>query len=881
MALLNFPTESEAWTDNNGPFEHRLRQLCVRPVDEAYSVLDSREGGLTADEAERRIAEYGSNVLFTKRKPTFPEEIWDRVRNPLVIQLLIICLISMIMGDLRSVVVVGGMIMLSVGLAYFQEKRSDRAAEKLQNLVKTSVSVIRDGRERQVPISGVVPGDVISLAAGSVIPADCRLTAAKDFFVNQSALTGESIPVEKNPETASTELKNVLEAPNACFQGGNVVSGTARALVVNTGLRTFLGAISKELTVPKDATNFDQGVKSFVWLMVRFMLVMVTITFLIVGFTKHDWLLALLFGVAVAVGLTPEMLPMIITACLSKGALGLARKKVIVKKLKSIQNFGAINILCTDKTGTLTQNNIVLERYVDVANRVSEDVLRYAYMNSYYQTGLRSLLDKAILAHEDLDVEKNCRKVDEIPFDFSRKRMSVIIDYEDRHVLVCKGAVEDIYSVCTQYQIDEEVYPLIDMLKNDLIEEYRNLSSQGHRVLAVAYREYPKTREAFSVRDENELVLLGYIAFFDPPKDSAAKAIRALEQSGVTVKILTGDNELVTRKVCHDVHIETPQVVTGEVLNQVSPEGFRRFVLEQNVFARLTPAQKEKIIRELRAQGQVVGFLGDGINDAPAMKAADVGISVDTAADIAKETADIILLEKSLMVLGDGILEGRRIFANILKYIKMGASSNFGNMFSVVGGSYFLPFLPMLPIQVLTNNLLYDISQTGIPTDRVDNSFVEKPRKWDVGFIRRFMLRIGPVSSLFDYATFFLMLYFFNCILFTHPGTAPEMKAYYEKLFHTGWFVESIFTQTLIVHVIRTDKIPFVQSLAGPFLTLTTLGIMGTASLLPYMSWSAELLGLVPLPPVFWLWLAGFILAYAMITVVINRRVARLDHPQG
>lgn len=871
MAPVQAKSKTEARPANGGQFEKRLLQLCAMGTDEVFKTLGSREQGLNASEVEERAAEFGANVIFTKQKIGFAGEIWERVKNPLVIQLLAICLISALMGDLRSVLVVGGMILLSVGLAYFQEKRSDLAAAKLQNLVQTSSQVLREGREKQVLIREIVPGDILLLAAGSIIPADCRLLATKDFFVSQSALTGESIPLEKQAAPVSPDVKSALESGNACFQGSNVVSGTARAIAVNTGTRTFLGTVSKSLSAAKDTTNFDQGVKAFVWLMVRFMLVMVTVTFLIVGFTKHDWLMALLFGISVAVGLTPEMLPMIITVCLSKGAMGLAKKKVVVKKLKSIQNFGAMNILCTDKTGTLTQDNIVLERYVDVTNRTSDDVLRYAYMNSYYQTGLHNLLDKAILAHEDLDIEKNCRKVDEIPFDFVRKRMSVIIDYEDRHVLICKGAVEEIFSICAKYQVDDEIFALIDLLKNDLIEEYQELSSQGYRVLAIAYREFPKTQEVFSVHDEKEMILLGYIAFFDPPKDSAAKALQALRQSGVEVKILTGDNELVTRKICREVGIEHARVLTGSVLEQAGPEEFRRVVAGNNVFARLTPAQKEKIIASLRAAGNVVGFLGDGINDAPAMKAADVGISVDTAVDIAKESADIILLEKSLMVLEDGILEGRKIFANILKYIKMGASSNFGNMFSVVGGSYFLPFLPMLPIQVLANNLLYDISQVGIPTDHVDMEFVKKPHKWDMAYIRKFMVFIGPISSVFDYATFFLMLYFFNCSLFSHAGTDPAQKLYYEKLFHTGWFVESIFTQTLIVHIIRTHKIPFFQSAASLALTGTTLLIMGLAAALPYFPFSADLLGLAPLPAVFWLWLAGFVAAYALVTHTVKQ----------
>ncbi len=855
--------------------EKRLLQICDLPLTDVLATLNSREGGLTSGEVEQRADEFGPNILFTKRREGFFLELWSRLKDPLVIQLLAIAGISAVMGDLRSAAVVGVMLLISVGLSYAQEKRSYKAAEELQNLVKTTCLVLRAGKEQELPISEIVPGDIIILDAGAIIPADCRLLAAKDFFVSQSALTGESMPMEKNPAPASQAVTTPLEAANACFQGSNVVSGTARAVAVNTGSRTYLGSISRNLSAAKEATSFDQGVKAFVWLMVRFMLVMVTVTFLIVGFTKHSWPTALLFAIAVAVGLTPEMLPMIITVCLSKGAMALSRKKVVVKKLKSIQNFGAMNILCTDKTGTLTQDNIVLERYVDVTNRTSEDVLRYAYMNSYYQTGLRNLLDKAILAHEDLDVEKNSRKVDEIPFDFGRKRMSVIIEDEDRHVLICKGAVEEIYEACSQYQVEDEIHPLIDMLKNDLIEEYHELSSQGFRVLAIAYREFPKTLEVFTAHDESEMVLLGYIAFFDPPKDSAAKAIKALHQSGVDVKILTGDNELVTRKICKDVGIEHNRVVTGGELAEATNETFQSLVAQNNVFARLTPSQKEAIIRSLRRQGQVVGFLGDGINDAPAMKAADVGISVDTAVDIAKESADLILLEKSLMVLEDGILEGRRIFANITKYIKMGASSNFGNMFSVVGGSYFLPFLPMLPIQVLANNLLYDISQIAIPTDRVDPELVETPHRWDAGFIRKFMIRIGPVSSLFDYATFFIMLYGFNCIVFSHPGTDPAMKLYYEKLFHTGWFVESIFTQTLIVHIIRTNRIPFFQSKASPALVATTLAIMGLAAGLPYIPWIANLLGLVPLPGHYWFYLGGILVAYATLTHVVKRWFGR------
>jgi Mg2+-importing ATPase len=529
-----------------------------------------------------------------------------------------------------------------------------------------------------------------------------------------------------------------------------------------------------------------------------------------------------------------------------------------------------MNILCTDKTGTLTQDRVVLEKHVDVTGRQSDDVLKYAYMNSYYQTGLLNLLDKAILAHDDLDMERDCRKVDEIPFDFHRKRMSVIIDYEDTHVLICKGAVENVYPVCDQYQVDDEIYPLIDFVKNDLIEDYKDLSAEGYRVLAIAYREFPRTKEVFSSADEQGMVLLGYIAFFDPPKDSALEAVQSLAAYGVEVKILTGDNELVTKKVCKDIGLEVKKTLVGPEMSLLSEKDLAVAVLETTVFARLSPSQKETVIQALRNQGNVVGFMGDGINDAPALHAADVGISVDSAVDVAKESADIILLERSLLVLRDGIVEGRKVFANIIKYIRMGASSNFGNMFSVVGGSYFLPFLPMAPIQILANNLLYDISQTGIPSDNVDEELIRSPRKWDIREIRQFMMYIGPVSSIFDYATFFLMLYFYGAIHFKDPGISSSMRGHYEALFHTGWFVESLLTQTLIVHIIRTRRIPILQSRASAGMSISTLAVMAIAVALPY-SPAASLLGLVPLPASFWCWIAAFLLSYGVITHIVKK----------
>ena len=836
---------------------------------ELYSQLGSSANGLTTEQVARIADEAGPNTVAAGGRQSMLMDLLHRCRNPLVIQLLIIATVSYLMDDIRSTVVVGGMVFLSVFLSYIQEARSSRAVEKLQKLVKTTVTVLRDGKEAEVPLEEVVPGDIVILAAGSLIPADLRILSAKDFFVTQSALTGESMPVEKSADANQPAGRAAFEYTNACFMGTNVLSGSARAIVITTGGKTYFGSLAAKMMSKREATSFDKGVQSFTWLMIRFMVVMVAATFLIVGLTKHNWAEALLFSLSVAVGLTPEMLPMIITVCLSKGALMMSRKKVIVKHLHAIQNFGAMDVLCTDKTGTLTQDHVVLERYVDVTNRQSEDVLRYAYMNSFYQTGLRNLLDRAILAHSDLDVERNCKKVDEIPFDFKRRRMSVVIDYEDRHVLICKGAVEEVTAVCENYQVDEDINPLIKLIRDDLMDEYRSLSAEGYRVLAIAYREYDRSKTTFAVADEGELTLLGYIAFFDPAKDTSARAIEALTRSGVTVKILTGDNELVTRKVCHDVKMAITKVVTGPQLAVMDDAAFAKEVEEANVLARLSPDQKEKVIKTLRAAGHVVGFMGDGINDVLAMKAADVGISVDTAVDVAKESADIILLEKSLLVLEEGIMEGRKVFGNIIKYIKMGASSNFGNMFSVVGGAYFLPFLPMAPIQVLVNNLLYDFSQVGIPLDNVDPEYLEKPRRWNIKSIQKFMFFIGPISSIFDYATYFLMLYFFGCAAFALSGTPDGQKEYLEKLFHSGWFVESLLTQTLIVHIIRTQRIPFLQSRASKTTTFTTLLVMAIGCWLPF-SPLAHFIGLVPLPPVFFLWILGFLVTYCVLTHTVK-----------
>jgi len=867
--------------------EQRLLEVCCNQSDNALLMMKTREEGLNDSEVETLRAEWGSNDLGQKKKHGFVMEILTRCKNPLVIQLLVIAAISLATGDPASATIVGLMVVISVGLSYYQESKSGKAVEALNAMVQTNCHVIRGGAEKEIPMAEIVPGDIVVLQAGSIIPSDLRLISSKDFFVSQSSLTGESMPVEKFAETPAQPSAAVIEMPNAVFQGSNVVSGSAKAIVVNTGTRTHFGSISEKLGSAPVLTSFDRGIAGFTWLMIRFMLVMVSVVFLIIGVTKHDWSGALMFALAVSLGMTPEMLPMMVAVNLAKGALSMSKKKVIVKKLHAIQNFGAIDILCTDKTGTLTQDRVILEKYVDVTGRQSEDVLRYAYMNSYYQTGLRNLLDNSVLSHTDLDVDRGCRKVDEIPFDFQRKRMSVVVDYEGDHVLICKGAVEDIFKCCTHYQVDDEVYMMIDLIKNDLLEEFESLSRDGYRVLGIAYREFPRDKGSFSIADESDLILLGYIAFLDPPKESAQKAIASLAHYGVTTKILTGDNALVTGKICRDVHLEAGEIITGDMIVGMDEEALGELAEKTSVFARLSPAQKESIIVALQKRGHVVGYMGDGINDALSMRVADVGISVDTAVDVAKESADIILLERSLMVLEDGILEGRKVFANIIKYIRMGASSNFGNMFSMVGSSYFLKFLPMLPVQVLVNNLLYDFSQIGIPYDHVDEEYMQKPRKWNIGNIQKFMMCVGPTSSIFDYTTFAVMLWFFKCSNLNlaapaellhrfagGPGVAND-DTYAASLFHSGWFIESIITQTLIVHVIRTRKIPFFGSCASPALILSTAIIIAVGSSIPYIPPVAKYLGMVPLPPIFWLFILGTILCYVTLTHTVNAWFAR------
>ncbi len=842
-----------------------LPALAALDAQAVLSGLGCGAQGLTEGEALERLERFGSNSVAPDERRGALVQLLKLLGTPLNFLLLALAAVSLASDNLDSAVIISLMVALSVSLAFVQERRSNRAAAALRAMVHTTATVLRRPSAdagvaavaRELPIEQLVPGDIVHLSAGDLVPADVRLLSAKDLYVNQAALTGESIPAEKSDRVEAAGCEP-LQLRNTCFMGTSVASGSANAVVIHTGPRAVFGGVARSIAGARVATGFDRGITRFTWLMIRFIAVMVPLVFVINGVTKGDWLEALLFATAVAVGLTPEMLPMLVTVNLSKGALAMSRRKVIVKRLNAIQNFGAMDVLCTDKTGTLTQDLVILEKYVDLEGRESDAVLEHAYLNSYYQSGLRNLLDVAVLkyteVHDKLHAKGDFRKIDEIPFDFQRRRMSVIVDGRGERLLVCKGAVEEVFGACTSGEVDGRRFPLDESHLGALQAASRALNEDGFRVLAIATKRVDPGRADFGVQDETGLTLLGYIAFLDPPKESALAALAALARHGVAVKILTGDNEVVTRKVCRDVGLPIDRLVLGSELDRLGPDEVAALAESGQVFAKLSPGQKALVIEALHRRGHVVGFLGDGINDAPALKAADVGISVDTAVDIARESADIILLEKSLLVLDEGVIEGRKVFGNIIKYIRMGASSNFGNMFSVLGASAWLPFLPMAPIQVLTNNLLYDFSQTAIPTDNVDPEYLERPRRWEIDNIARFMLFIGPISSIFDYATFFMMYYVFGA------RTAGQAA-----LFQTGWFVESLLSQTLIIHVIRTSRLPFVESRASVALTLTSVAICALGAWLPYSPFAGPL-GFVALPALYWPLVGGLLLAYLALT---------------
>ena len=860
-----------------------VAQEAFQANDALLASLDTSLTGLDEGQIEDRLNRDGSNEVSHEKPPHWTRQLLRTFKNPFIIVLLILAVVQVFItpDDLSGPIIIAVMVSISVLLSFSQEYRSTRAAENLKAMVRNTATVTRrasDGHSEriEVPVSELVVGDIVHLAAGDMVPADMRLLTAKDLFISQAILTGESLPVEKLAPTVAqieqhkqqTSHDSLLDLTTVCYMGTNVVSGTASAVVVSTGARTYLGSIARTITGQRVQTSFDRGVKSVSWLLIRFMLVMVPIVLGIQWF-KHGFFEALLFALSVAVGLTPEMLPLIVTANLAKGALAMSKRKVVVKRLNAIQNFGAMDVLCTDKTGTLTLDKIVLERHLDLDGEESDEALEYGYLNSHFQTGLKNLMDKAVLAHRDLEgTVARYRVVDEIPFDFQRRRMSVVVAKDDgEHLLICKGAVEEMLSICAFARVGDVVEPMTDERRQEIKAMTHRLNEDGLRVLVVAMQREPSHERPYSVADESGLIAVGCLAFLDPPKDSAATAILALHAHGVEVKVITGDNEAVARKICREVVLDVTHSVQGRDIEPLEDAELDALVARVTVFAKMSPAQKARVVKSLQRQGHTVGFLGDGINDAPALREADVGISVDTATDIAKESADIILLEKNLMVLEEGVLEGRITFGNIMKYIKMTASSNFGNVLSMLIASAFLPFLPMLPLQVLVLNLLYDISQLSIPFDRMDEDYLRKPRKWDAGDIGRFMVWVGPASSVFDMTTFLLLWYVFGA-----------NSAAHQSLFQSGWFIESLLTQTLVVHMIRTRKIPFLQSsAAAPVLGLTT-AIIVIGMLLPFTAIGTKI-GMMEMPGVYFAWLAVTVLAYCALTqlvkVVYIRRFGR------
>ncbi|AZD66580.1 Mg2+-importing ATPase [Pseudomonas chlororaphis] len=870
----------------------RLSMRAAREAQNSLGVtldnVKSNANGLTELDAEGRLQRDGFNEVAHDRPPHALVQLLQAFNNPFIYVLMTLTGISFFTDfwlplqsgeetDLTGVIIVLVMVLVSGLMRFWQEYRSAKAAEALKAMVRTTATVLRREQMgmkaalREVPMRDLVVGDIVQLSAGDMIPADIRLIESRDLFISQAVLTGEALPVEKYDtlgavqeksahRTAAADQQDLLDLPNICFMGTNVVSGTATAVVVATGARTYFGSLARSIVGSRTQTAFDRGVNSVSWLLIRFMLVMVPVVLLINGFTKGDWAEAFMFALAVAVGLTPEMLPMIVSANLAKGAAAMAKRKVVVKRLNAIQNFGAMDVLCTDKTGTLTQDRIILEHHVDISGSRCDQVLQLAWLNSYHQSGMKNLMDRAVVSYAENNPKFNApdawSKVDELPFDFVRRRLSVILaDASGHHLLVCKGAVEEMLDTATRVRQDGVTVALDAGRRAALLELAEEYNRDGFRVLLVGTRDLApgQTRQQYSASDERELIIEGFLTFLDPPKETAGPAIAALRENGVTVKVLTGDNPIVTAKICREVGLEVGQPLLGRDIEHMDDAVLARLVEERTVFAKLTPLQKSRVLKALQANGHTVGFLGDGINDAPALRDADVGISVDSGTDIAKESADIILLEKSLMVLEEGVIKGRETFGNIMKYLNMTASSNFGNVFSVLVASAFIPFLPMLAIHLLLQNLMYDISQLSLPWDKMDKEFLRKPRKWDAKNIGRFMLWIGPTSSIFDITTYALMWFVF-------AANSVEMAA----LFQSGWFIEGLLSQTLVVHMLRTQKIPFIQSTAALPVMLMTGLVMALGIYVPF-SPLGEMVGLVPLPWEYFPWLVGTLLCYCVV----------------
>jgi Mg2+-importing ATPase len=844
------------------------------PIGDIFAKLNTSQSGLTSQEAENRLKTYGPNELARRRRRTGFFELLIHFRDPLVLILLIAGLISGFTGEVTDATIIFLIVVASVAFDVYQETKAQNAAEALRKRVATTATVLRDSAKKEVVLSEVVPGDIVYLSAGDMVPADARLINVKDLNINQAALTGESLPVEKT-ETLSqgAESSELTEWHNYVFFGTSVASGAATAVVVKTGTSTEVGKISKKLVARMPQTEFERGLRRFGSMMLEVTLFLVLFVFFINAFlfTNRGILKSLLFAVALAVGLTPELLPMVLAINLSRGAIAMSKKGVIVKRLAAIQNFGNMDILCTDKTGTLTENEITLTLHVDMEGNDDEKVLVYSYLNSYYETGLKSALDDAILRYQNIDV-KDYHKIDEVPFDFTRRRVSIVVENDKQRMryLITKGAPEEIIKVCSYYEMSNKTFNLTSDALRRIEENYQKLSAQGFRVLGVSYRKAPAEKSQYSIADESGMIFLGFIAFMDPPKETAKESLELLSRAHVELKILTGDNELVTRKVCEQLGFEIKGVVVGSKIAELQDDALSRIVEQANIFARVNPNQKDRIINALRNNGHVVGFLGDGINDAPSLKTADVSISVENAVDVAKESADIILLRKDLKVLNEGVLEGRRTFGNTMKFINMAISSNFGNMFSVAGSSLMLSFLPMLPTQILLNNLLYDLSEATIPTDNVDEEYIESPKKLDISYIVRFMAIFGPVSSIFDFLTFFILLFFFHAS-FSIPFSISSEQI---SQFQTAWFIESFTTQTLVVFLIRTRMTPFYKSKPSNLLLFSSLGVIALALIIPITPLGAAFGFALP-PLAFFLVLIGLVGTYLLLVEVFKRWFVR------
>lgn len=873
----------EKVTKNNQKVNYDL--FARKTVANVFETFHTSKKGLSEKQASIARERYGDNKISYGKKTPFILEVLKAYITPFTLVLIGLGLTSITTDVLMAApadrdyfgsAIIFTMVIISGTMTLIQSVRSNHAAEKLKSLVKVTATVRRKNQFLELPIEEIVCGDVVKLSAGDMIPADVRLTVTKDLFVSQSALTGESYPVEKRAESQIEAQDSETSYENMVFMGSNVISGSAEGVVIATGNRTLFGDVAKSLITKPDLTNFELGIKKTSFIFIKFMALMAPTVIVINGLTKGDWMEAFLFGLSVAVGLTPEMLPMIVTTNLVKGASRMAKKGTVIKNINSIQNFGAVDVLCTDKTGTLTQDKIILEYHLDCDGKEDSRVLRHAYLNSYYQTGLKNLMDVAIIdaAKNELDTTKiNYQKVDEIPFDFDRRRMSVVVaDNDGKTQMITKGAIEEMLRISSFVDFKGKVIPLTEKAKQEVLEKVKELNSDGLRVLGVAQKTNPSVVGEFSVSDESEMVLIGYLAFLDPPKETTKQALETLKKHGVGVKVLTGDNALVTKSVCKQVGLESEELVTGEQIANLNEVQLADIVEKYNVFVKLNPQQKQRITHALKKNGHTVGFLGDGINDAPAMKAADVGISVDTAVDIAKESADVILLEKDLMVLERGIVSGRETFGNIMKYIKATASSNFGNMFSVLIASTFLPFLPMLPLQLLFLNMIYDISCISIPWDHMDKEYLDEPKSWISANIGKFMLWIGPTSSVFDITTYLLM-YFVICPAMlggNYHTLSPAQQATFIAIFHAGWFVESLWTQTMVLHALRTPKVPFLQSRASfSMIAITTLGI-AVGTIVPFTNFGRNL-GMLPLPGNYWLWLFVTMVLYLALVTVVKR----------